>query len=52
MRDYCFKVKFENGDYQIVYSGTGKEAIILAQAEQIKLGRVWNQLVDEVSMLD
>ena len=42
MKQYKYKVIFTNHCFEIVHAGNKKEAIILAQAEQIKKGNTYN----------
>jgi len=46
MRQYTFNVKFAGGTSQTVTAFTEDEAIILAQALQIKAAHVWRQVID------
>lgn len=42
MKSYEFTVVFTNHTFRVVYTGNREQAIILAQAEQIKAGMSYN----------
>ena len=50
MKNYTYRVYFENGFSSTVIAGCESAAIILAQARQIKAGRNWD--VTEVKQIN